>query len=374
MLKEYQLDPVTHHLLHADFYRVAMDKVITVTVPIVLRGEAPGVKQQGGLLDFVHREIEVECLPADIPEHIEMDVSKLMLNQSIRLRDITESMKWTPVSDPDLMLVHVVTPKVEAEPEAAEAEAAATPAEPEVIKKGKAEKEEGRGREQGRSSRRSRQTAARATLSAREADRRPRQPGAEVPRHPAQRRLRGGRRAGAARHGGAFEAAPAEALMARAADARATAARCWLKPLTLMNLSGVAVSEVARYFRIDAADILVVADDVNLPLGRLRARPRGSDGGHNGLPVDHRAARDTPEFARLRVGVGRGDPRRDLADHVLGGFDADERPRSIEAAIGRAADASELFVADGIEAVMNRFNGRGRRRRRRLSAGAGAGT
>ena len=88
MLREYQLDPVTHHLLHADFYRVAMDKAITVTVPIVLRGEAPGVKQQGGLLDFVHREVYVECLPADIPESIEVDVSNLMLNQSIRLREV----------------------------------------------------------------------------------------------------------------------------------------------------------------------------------------------------------------------------------------------------------------------------------------------
>ncbi len=100
------------------------------------------MKQQGGLLDFVHREIEVECLPADIPEHIEVDVSELMLHQSIRLRDILGSMKWTPVSDADLMLVHVVPQKAEAEPVAAEAEATAAPAEPEVIKKGKTEKED----------------------------------------------------------------------------------------------------------------------------------------------------------------------------------------------------------------------------------------
>jgi large subunit ribosomal protein L25 len=142
MLKEYQLDPVSHALIHADFYRVALDKAVTVTVPIVLRGEAPGVKQQGGLLDFVHREIEIECLPADIPESIEVDVSELMLNQSIRLRDLAGSMRWTPRSDPDIMIVHVVAPRAEAEPAAAEAEAAAGPAEPEVIKKGKAEKEE----------------------------------------------------------------------------------------------------------------------------------------------------------------------------------------------------------------------------------------
>jgi large subunit ribosomal protein L25 len=142
MLKEFQLDPISHHLLHADFYRVALDKMITVTVPIVLRGEAPGVKQQGGLLDFVHREVDIECLPADIPENIEVDVSGLMLNEAIRLRDIAESMRWKPVSEPEIMLVHVVAPKAEAEPAAAEGEVAAAAAEPEVIKKGKAEKDE----------------------------------------------------------------------------------------------------------------------------------------------------------------------------------------------------------------------------------------
>ena len=141
MLREFQLDPVSRQLLHADFYRVAMDKAITVTVPLLLRGEAPGVKQQGGLLDFVHREIDIECLPTDIPEHIEVDVSELMLNQSLRLRDIIGSMKWKPVSEADLMLVHVVAPKAEVEPVAAEAEVAVAPAEPEVIKKGKTEKE-----------------------------------------------------------------------------------------------------------------------------------------------------------------------------------------------------------------------------------------
>jgi large subunit ribosomal protein L25 len=149
MVREFQLDPVSHHLLHADFYRIAMDKTIRVTVPIVVKGEARGVKQQGGLLDFVHREIQVECLPADIPEHIEVDVSELMLNQGIRLRDVTESAKWTPLNDPDTLLVHVIAPRAEVEaptPEATAAAAATAPAEPEVIKKGKAEKaEEGEG-------------------------------------------------------------------------------------------------------------------------------------------------------------------------------------------------------------------------------------
>jgi large subunit ribosomal protein L25 len=145
LVKEYQLDPIHHRMLHADFYQVAMDKTLTVTVPIELKGEARGVKQQGGIVDFVNREIEIECLPGDIPEHIDVDISELMLNQGIRLRDIhTEGAKWTPLSEADLMIVHVVPPKAE-EPEPAAAEVAAVPgaaAEPEVIKKGKPEKEE----------------------------------------------------------------------------------------------------------------------------------------------------------------------------------------------------------------------------------------
>jgi large subunit ribosomal protein L25 len=147
MVKEYQLDPITNKLLHADFFELAMDRAITVTVPIAVRGEAAGVKQQGGLLDFVTREIEVQCLPTDIPERIEVDVTELMLHQAVRLRDLPQNPKWKALNDPDTMIVHVVVPKAEeaaATPEAeaaAAAAAAATPAEPEVIKKGKVEKE-----------------------------------------------------------------------------------------------------------------------------------------------------------------------------------------------------------------------------------------
>ena len=136
MVREYQLDPVTHHLLHADFYQLAMDKVMVVTVPIVLKGEAKGVKQQGGLIDFVTREIDVECLPTNIPENITVDVSELMLHESIRVRDLAVDPKWKAVSEGDTMLVHVVVPKAEEEPVAATADAAvataAAPAEPEV--------------------------------------------------------------------------------------------------------------------------------------------------------------------------------------------------------------------------------------------------
>jgi PTH1 family peptidyl-tRNA hydrolase len=160
----------------------------------------------------------------------------------------------------------------------------------------------------------------------------------------------------ARRQGVVFESAPAEALMAKARQLGAEGTLL-LKPLTFMNLSGFAVSEAARYFRVALADMLVVADDVSLPLGRLRARARGSDGGHKGYRSII-GQLGTQEFARLRIGVGRGDPRRDLADFVLAGFGPEERAAA-EEAIGRAADAAEVFVNDGIEAVMNRFNGPG---------------
>jgi large subunit ribosomal protein L25 len=145
LVKEYQLDPIHHKLLHADFYAVAMDKLLTVTVPVMIKGEPKGVKQQGGIVDFVSREIEVECLPADIPEHIDIDITELMLHQGVRVRDLPADGKWKATTDPDQVIVHVVAPKVEevATPEATAATAApGAQAEPEVIKKGKKDEDD----------------------------------------------------------------------------------------------------------------------------------------------------------------------------------------------------------------------------------------
>src|SRR6266853_4900723 len=147
LVKEYQLDPVTHQVLHADFYRIAMDRVLRVTVPVTVKGEAPGVKQQGGILEYVHRSVEVECLPADIPESVEINIGELMLHQGVRVRDVPVNPKWKPVSDADMMIVHVIMPKAEevaapAEGAVAAAAAPAMPAEPEVIKKGKKDETE----------------------------------------------------------------------------------------------------------------------------------------------------------------------------------------------------------------------------------------
>jgi PTH1 family peptidyl-tRNA hydrolase len=156
----------------------------------------------------------------------------------------------------------------------------------------------------------------------------------------------------AARHGLEWDSAPAEALLAkwRAKDA------LLVKPLTYMNLSGHAVGQLLRYFKIDAADLLVIVDEAQLELGRLRARTEGSAGGHNGLKslIEQLG---TDQFPRLRIGVGRGDTRRDLADHVLARFEDDEREVVAET-VARAADAVETFVTEGIAPMMNRFNRR----------------
>jgi peptidyl-tRNA hydrolase, PTH1 family len=156
----------------------------------------------------------------------------------------------------------------------------------------------------------------------------------------------------AARHGLEWEGAPAEAVLAKWRSAGALL----VKPLTFMNLSGYAVGELLRYFKVDLADLLVIVDEVQLELGRLRARGSGSAGGHNGLKslIEQLG---TDEFARLRLGVGRGDERRNLAYHVLDTFDRDEQAVASEAIV-RAADAAEVFVSNGLAPMMNKFNRR----------------
>jgi large subunit ribosomal protein L25 len=144
MIVDWQYEPVRGKLLHIDLKRIAMDRRLTVKVPIFLTGEAAGVKQQGGILEQMLREVEVECLPADIPSHIDADVSELVFGKVLRVVDLPHSGKLRFLSDENQPVAHVTAVKEEVTvaPEAA-AEAAAAPAEPEVIKKGKQETEEG---------------------------------------------------------------------------------------------------------------------------------------------------------------------------------------------------------------------------------------
>jgi large subunit ribosomal protein L25 len=138
ILKEFQLEPLKGTLLHADFYEVALDRVLEVKVHVELKGNPVGVKVEGGILDFVTRELEVECLPGDIPEKIVVDVSELALGKNLRVSDLKEiPAKVKILTEADIVIAHVVAPRAEEEAPAAEVVAAEGAAEPEVIKKGK---------------------------------------------------------------------------------------------------------------------------------------------------------------------------------------------------------------------------------------------
>jgi large subunit ribosomal protein L25 len=136
MIVDWQYEPIKGMLMHIDLKRIAMDKAIRVKVPVLLEGIPVGVKMQGGILDQVLREVEIECLPGDIPSHIDLNVTTLGLGSSIRVADLPHAGKLKFISDENATVAHVVSIKEEAAP-AADAVAAGTPAEPEVAKKGK---------------------------------------------------------------------------------------------------------------------------------------------------------------------------------------------------------------------------------------------
>jgi large subunit ribosomal protein L25 len=139
MLKDWQFDPIKGNLLHADLMRIAMDKLLQLRIPVVATGESKGVKVQGGIFEFVLREVEVECLPADIPESITIDITELEIGANVRVSDLPVDPKFKILSDADLVVAHVISPKEE---KVAEVVAEEAPAEPEVIKKGKVATEE----------------------------------------------------------------------------------------------------------------------------------------------------------------------------------------------------------------------------------------
>jgi large subunit ribosomal protein L25 len=148
MIVDWQYEPIKGHLLHIDLKRIAMDKALRVSVPIELQGVPLGVKTEGGILEQMLREVEIECLPGDIPSHIDVDVTELTFGKVLRVADLPHNEKLKFITEANQPVAHVTSVKEEvvAAPEAVAAEAGATPAEPEVIKKGKAEAgEEGEG-------------------------------------------------------------------------------------------------------------------------------------------------------------------------------------------------------------------------------------
>ncbi len=144
MIVDWQYEPIKGALLHIDLKRIAMDQKLKVNVPIALIGEPAGVKTQGGILEQIWREVEVECLPGDIPNSVELNVSELVFGMVLRVSDLPVNPKVKFLTDPNQPVAHVITVKEEEVPtaDAVAGEAAAAPAEPEVIKKGKLETEE----------------------------------------------------------------------------------------------------------------------------------------------------------------------------------------------------------------------------------------
>jgi large subunit ribosomal protein L25 len=143
MIVDWQYEPLKGSLLHVDVKRIAMDKKLRLSVPVILKGEAAGVKTQGGILEHVLREVDIECLPADIPSHIDVDVSELVFGQVLRVSDLPHSDKVKFLTDEGQTVAHVVSVKEVVTPTAEAAAAETAPVEPEVIKKGKQETEEG---------------------------------------------------------------------------------------------------------------------------------------------------------------------------------------------------------------------------------------
>ena len=143
MLRDWQWEPIKGDLMHVDMVRIARDEKLHVRVPIRITGEAQGVKIQGGVLEFILRDVEVECLPDDIPEHITVDVTDLLIGRQLRVADLPVAESVKVLADAGRVVAHIVAPKTEAASTTAEAELETAASEPEVMRKGKAEEEGG---------------------------------------------------------------------------------------------------------------------------------------------------------------------------------------------------------------------------------------
>ncbi len=330
---EVQHHPVSGAILHVDLHAVAMDELFTVEVSIETTGEPEGVTTGGGVLEVTLRTVEIECLPGDLPEAITVDVSKLQIGDSVHVRDLVLPKGVTVLNDAELTVAHVAAPTVVEEPAA-----------PRTPPKARSRKSSAR-----RSPKRARQpdfSAVRAAIRFRDFP---------WPPHPPTFRRSALWRVWAIpaantripattpdfwsstgwRPGWAFpwrSRTLGKPFWGRAADGCT-----FLKPMTFMNASGRAVRACGGFYKIAAAETLIVYDDLALPLGQLRLRKDGSSGGQNGMQsvIEHLGTTAVP---RLRVGIGATGEHRSMVDHVLGQFTKAER-EALDGAIDRAADA-----------------------------------
>ena len=310
ILKDFQLDLVRDRLTHLDLLAISMTEKITTTVAVHVEGEAPGVVDDGGVLEQPVHEIEVSALPGDVPNVITVDVSSLGTGDTIKLGDITppSGVEWA--TDPETVLATILQPTTmeDIEAEAAEGEAAAEGEEP-------AEGEAAGGRRRRRVRLRvappghARGTPAplRRRLAGR-AGRRPGQSRPAVRAHAAQPRLPRRSTLLCERSRGELPQQVQRPLRRGAARRGAVAL---LGPETYMNLSGPPVANAARFFKVEPAQVIAVYDDIEVDFDRIRAKLGGGLQGHNGLR-SMADALGTRDFLRVRLGVGRprrGDPR-----------------------------------------------------------------
>ena len=353
VLKDYQQHPIRGTITHIDFHEVRLDQPIQASVAVQLVGEAPGSKV-GGVVQQVSRDLTVEALPAAIPEHVEVDLSGLELGELLRLSDVPAIEGVTFLDDPDTVLANCTAPRGLAEDEDAE-EA-----------EGEGEGEEGEG-EEGGLLRRPPMTQPPGTSLP------PTGNGRSVVGVSRPRRLTfsssGSATRGASTSATGTTSAPWSSTSSHGVTtgrSKGSFAAGWrrsgsprarvalLAPETYMNESGQSVQPAVRFFKVPADALLVVHDEVDLDYGRLQARLGGGLAGHNGLR-SIASQLGTQEFLRLRVGVGRPgrDDPRDVADYVLSPFAPED---DVEGLVGRAADAVESLVADGLDETQRRFN------------------
>ena len=346
MIKELQIDPVSDELIHADLVQIAMDKLIKVTVPIVPKGEAVGVKTEGGFVDFVTREIEVDCLPKDIPERIEIDITDLHLHQSVKVENVTPPEGVRFVSEPGTVLVLISLPHKEEEefpgekPEEAAAEDARSPRSSRRNGRPKSPRPARQGKGQGEGE---------VTGVGR---RRPGQSRQGVRRHPSQRGLRA-RQAPGPRVG---RRAPGEGYRARTAETEREGGRVLLVvPQTFMNLSGLSVRELLKGRRVEPENVVIVYDDLDIPLGR-HPRPEAGHGGDPQRPADRSSGK---RGARVSPGSGSGSaPCPTAATPRISSLSPFSRAEKTDlaGALDEARDALLMILDGDIDRAMNSFN------------------
>lgn len=357
IIKEMQHNPVTDELIHIDFNQISLTKEIKVKIPIVAKGEPIGVKQDGGSLAHLLWDLEIECLPTEIPANVEVEVSSMKIADVVHIKDLKLPRGIKVLHDPDLVVLTVSPPVKE---EVAEVAVEGAAVEPEVIK----EKKEVPG-EEGKEEKAEKKESPRKQRSLKSLKKRKNNFVAELKfivglgnpgkAYENSRHNFGARVVGclAREYKLKFKRSLLfSCLIAQARIEKESVILCL--PLTFMNNSGKAVKKIFLKKKIEPENLLVVLDDCHLPFGTIRIRPSGKDAGHNGLKSVLESLA-SEKISRLRLGIGDNAGKEDLRDFVLSSFSAAEE-KSLNPIIKEAKACILSWLKDGISEAMNKFN------------------